>query len=57
MADKSEGNCTECKPGYKINSDSKTCDVTCGNGNINEITFEECDDSNLNEGDGCDGYC
>lgn len=57
LDDWSEGNCTKCKPGYQLNSDSITCDVTCGGGNINSETFEECDDHNLNEEDGCDSYC
>lgn len=50
--------------GQDCATDTQCCDVgaieyvgVCGDGNIDEVLGEECDDGNLDSGDGCDEEC
>ncbi|MBX7147718.1 DUF4215 domain-containing protein [bacterium] len=49
--------CLPCPDGYESDAGSMTCTSICGNGTINTDNNEACDDSNLDNMDGCDEAC
>lgn len=55
----SDGGTEECDEG---GVETQFCDLNCtnaacGDGDLNMTANEQCDDGNLDPGDGCDGYC
>ncbi|CAD8120370.1 unnamed protein product [Paramecium sonneborni] len=49
-----EGVCNECLQG--MNLINQTCQPICGDG-FHLLSFEQCDDANKDNGDGCDSQC
>lgn len=48
----------ECDAGYQTSSCDRDCTlVICGDGIINDVAGEQCDDLNLDDGDGCSSIC
>jgi cysteine-rich repeat protein len=52
----------DCEEDCDTGGDSPTCDAdcslaVCGDGDLNGLAGEECDDGNTANGDGCDGIC
>ena len=49
--------CDECQVAFTATCDPDGTTPVCGDGLVNTLAGEECDDSNTDDGDGCDSSC